>query len=68
MPMTPTSMLTGIERRAQSIRHLYAGLSTLAPLNLVTIMQDIWYLLLLAAFSALTFGLAAGCAALGGRK
>jgi hypothetical protein len=31
-------------------------------------MQDLWYLFLITAFSALTFGLAAGCAALGARK
>jgi hypothetical protein len=31
-------------------------------------MQDLWYLLLIAAFSALTFGLTAGCAALGARR
>jgi len=38
------------------------------PLNLVTIMQDVWFLLLIVIFGALTFGLAAGCAALGARK
>jgi hypothetical protein len=31
-------------------------------------MQDLWYLLLLVAFSALIFGLAAGCSALGAKK
>jgi len=31
-------------------------------------MQDFWYLLLIVVFGALSFGLAAGCAALGARK
>jgi hypothetical protein len=31
-------------------------------------MQDLWYLFLIAIFSALIFGLNAGCAALGARK
>jgi hypothetical protein len=31
-------------------------------------MQDLWYLLLIVIFSALIFGLVAGCAALGARK
>jgi len=39
-----------------------------APLDLVTIMQDVLYLFLIVVFSALTFGLGAGCAALGARK
>ena len=68
MPMTPTTMLIGVMPRTQSIRHLYAGPSTLSPFNLVTIMQDLWFLLLVVIFAALTFGLVAGCAALGARK
>jgi hypothetical protein len=31
-------------------------------------MQDLWYLLLIAVFAALIFGLNAGCAALEQRK
>jgi hypothetical protein len=31
-------------------------------------MQDLWYLLLIVIFAALSFGLAYGCAALGARK
>jgi len=58
----------GVNRRAESIRRLYADAPTLAPPNLVTTMQDLWYLFLIAAFGALTFGIAAACAALGARK
>jgi hypothetical protein len=31
-------------------------------------MQDLWFLLLIVIFAALTFGLVAACAALGARK
>jgi hypothetical protein len=31
-------------------------------------MQDLWYLLLVAVFAALIFGLTFACAALGARK
>ena len=31
-------------------------------------MQDLWYLLLIAVFAAMLFGLVAGCAALGARR
>ena len=37
-------------------------------IDLVTVMQDLWYLFLIAAFAALTFGIAAACAALGARR
>jgi hypothetical protein len=32
------------------------------------LMQDLWFLLLIVIFAALTFGLVAGCAALGASK
>jgi len=57
-----------LPRDSKSIRRLYAARSNVAPLNLVTIMQDVLYLIVIVVFSVLTFGLGAGCAALGARK
>ena len=69
--MTPsirTNRLTCVKPRTKSIRRLYADRPTLARINLVTIMQDLWYLLLIVIFAVLIFGLAYGCAALGAGK
>lgn len=67
-PTIPTSRLDWRQPAAKSIHHLYPGSFSLAPLNLVTIMQDLWYLLLIVIFAALIFGLTYGCAALGVKK
>jgi hypothetical protein len=67
--LTPTDVGDRPDRSStQSTRHLDTPAPNPSRLNLVTIMQDLWYLLLIVIFAALILGLTYGCAALGARK